>query len=293
MTTAIHNQNGKAQRSGGRHTRRGQRKSLGRGNWVRLYRKLIESAVFADAELLKVFVWCLLKANYRARQMLETTVGPGQFIFGRKAAARELGMAESSVRNRMSRLKKLEILDIKVDSTFSVVTICNWRTYQDGDSESGQASGQEKDRSRTHKKKGKKEKNVLKDSGGGPSGSFQEVTADMLRDPAALEAWRLASYHRFGSFGSEADKIMVQSAAAHALRIAGDEGNPAALFIETVRHPDRITAGDEDEGRRRAVDQGERQRGRIEQRRDADDEPVSMAEVLNGTLPRIAEASQQ
>ncbi|NDY71447.1 hypothetical protein [Desulfobacter hydrogenophilus] len=54
----------------------------------------------------------------------------GQFIFGRKTAAKELKMSPSTIRNRMEKLKTVENLDIQTDTHFSIVTIVNWELYQ-------------------------------------------------------------------------------------------------------------------------------------------------------------------
>ncbi|WP_020585632.1 hypothetical protein [Desulfobacter curvatus] len=54
----------------------------------------------------------------------------GQFIFGRKTAAKELKMSPSTIRNRMEKLKNVENLDIQTDTHFSIVTIVNWELYQ-------------------------------------------------------------------------------------------------------------------------------------------------------------------
>ena len=122
-----------------------------RTGYVFLHRKLIDSRVFQNADLLKVFIWCLLKANHEGkwvpltvgRGKIEVFVKPGQFIFGRSTAAKELKMAASSVRNRIGTLQKIEIISVKADTHYSIITIINWNTYQ--------AVGIKKDRQRTGK----------------------------------------------------------------------------------------------------------------------------------------------
>ncbi|MDR4509583.1 MAG: hypothetical protein MRJ65_15375 [Candidatus Brocadiaceae bacterium] len=106
--------------------------------WIKMHRKTISSRVFRNEGLFKVWAWCLLKANHKpswitlqtGRGESEVYVDAGQFIFGRHTAARELGMAESTVRNRMKKLKKLGNLDIQRDRHYSLITIVNWETYQ-------------------------------------------------------------------------------------------------------------------------------------------------------------------
>jgi hypothetical protein len=36
-------------------------------SWFRLYRRLEHSQVFQNAELLQLWVWCLMRANYKER----------------------------------------------------------------------------------------------------------------------------------------------------------------------------------------------------------------------------------
>jgi hypothetical protein len=122
--------------------------------WVSLWRKLQDNPVFQKPELLKVFIWCLLKATHAESRVLidcqEIKLQPGQFIYGRKKAAKELSMAESSVRNyidflagerdHVGRHEDRE-LDIFSRSNYSIITLRNWNKYQ----KSGQQSGQRQD----------------------------------------------------------------------------------------------------------------------------------------------------
>ena len=126
---------------------------------IQIHRKIMDSQVWKNPELFKVFCWCILRANYTDRWVTvatgrgETTVHikRGQFIFGRLKAAEELNMKPSSVRNRMAKLKKMQNVDIQPDTHFSIVTICNYELYQWEPGGTGQADGQAKDNQRTTK----------------------------------------------------------------------------------------------------------------------------------------------
>jgi DnaD/phage-associated family protein len=84
--------------------------------------------------MLKVFMYCLLKASHTpfkqriGRQSVD--VFPGQFVFGRKVASVEMGMKESTLWDYMKILKEDGVINIKSNNKFSVVTIVNWVTYQ-------------------------------------------------------------------------------------------------------------------------------------------------------------------
>jgi len=125
--------------------------------YVRLWRKIVDDPVFQDANLFKVFAWCLLRATYKpaavpvktGRGRTVVSLQPGQFIFGRHSASKDLGMPPSSIRNRLEVMKNLQILDIKPGTHFSIISVINWETYQADDDDDGQATGQAKDNQRT------------------------------------------------------------------------------------------------------------------------------------------------
>jgi len=48
------------------------------GGWIRLYRKTLESAVFQNETLLKIWIWCLLRAGHSAQTVsVKTGYQPG------------------------------------------------------------------------------------------------------------------------------------------------------------------------------------------------------------------------
>lgn len=106
--------------------------------WIKLHRKIEKSAVFQNEGILKVWIWCLIKANHEdkwvpvrtGRGTTQVLVKRGQFIFGRKTAAKALRMKEPTVQKRMMVLRKLENLIIQSNSHYSIVSIINWDTYQ-------------------------------------------------------------------------------------------------------------------------------------------------------------------
>jgi len=110
--------------------------------------------------------WVTLKTG---KGNIEVEINPGEFVFGRNAAAKELKMAPSTVRNRMAKLKKLLNLDIKEDKQYSIVSIINWDTYQTENKKEDikedkqrTSKGQAKDTNNKDNKDNKKEKKIYK-----------------------------------------------------------------------------------------------------------------------------------
>jgi len=63
---------------------------------------------------------------------------PGQFVFGRKTAAIELGMSEQSTRTCLQHLKDFKNIAIKTTNKFSIISIINWDRYQQTESQINQ-----------------------------------------------------------------------------------------------------------------------------------------------------------
>lgn len=90
---------------------------------------------------LKVWIWCLLKANHKEMSLSVKTgkgntvikIKRGQFVYGRHSASRALEMPSSTVRNIIALLVRWQNLDIKKDTHYSIITVLNYDSYQDID----------------------------------------------------------------------------------------------------------------------------------------------------------------
>ncbi|WP_347099645.1 DnaD domain protein [Staphylococcus ureilyticus] len=102
--------------------------------WIKLHRKLLDSPIFQNEKLFKVFAYCLMKASHKdhkqlvGRQIVE--LKKGQFVFGRKRASEELRLKESTVRDYIKLLENLQTIVVSSDNKFSVITVVNWAVYQ-------------------------------------------------------------------------------------------------------------------------------------------------------------------
>lgn len=100
-------------------------------DWIKLHRQTIDSRVFSDAFLLQLWVWCLLKANWKRSWFQGREIEPGQFATGRSNAADELGVSGSKWYRGMQRLAEFGNVKIEsVNNRFSLIEVVNWRVYQ-------------------------------------------------------------------------------------------------------------------------------------------------------------------
>lgn len=130
--------------------------------WIKLHRKLIKSEVFENEKLLKVFVWCMIKATRYSKEIVvganKINLLPGQFVTGRRKAAMELGMKDSTANNYLKRLEAMQMIRLNCNNRFTVVTIENYSFYQD-DSKKDDRKLTENEQKVDTNKKVKKENN--------------------------------------------------------------------------------------------------------------------------------------
>jgi len=90
----------------------------------------------------------LLKANYKPSFIplkvgLGTTsikIERGQFIFGRLKASEELLISGSTIYRHLQKFEELGQIKIEPNTNFSIITICNYNTYQSKKDNDGQPS---------------------------------------------------------------------------------------------------------------------------------------------------------
>jgi hypothetical protein len=126
-----------------------------RSGWVCLFRKIRDSLVFQNAELLKLWILCLVNANHQdALVRVDGLADPvlvkrGQFITGRYAlhseyyrAKRKSNKSPSTLWRWLESLQDMENLHIETNSRFSLITIVNYEIYQGIDFQNEQANEQ-------------------------------------------------------------------------------------------------------------------------------------------------------
>ena len=103
--------------------------------WVKLWRSSLDSSVFDSPIQWMVWCWCLMKATHQPYKFglngSDITLKPGQFICGRRQAARELPkVSEQQYRSAISFLELTHRIKVEANSKFSLVTIIKWEMYQ-------------------------------------------------------------------------------------------------------------------------------------------------------------------
>lgn len=139
--------------------------------FILLSRKLLDSDVFASQKLLKIWIWCMLKANYKDKA-IPLKVGKGEtvvkvkrgsFLFGRHKAEDELFIDGSTIYKAIKKLEQMDMINISSNNQYSIISICNYETYQDFKTYNGTSKEQVRNNQVTAKDQPSNTTNTLKE----------------------------------------------------------------------------------------------------------------------------------
>lgn len=114
------------------------------GDWIKVHRSLLDSQQMTDDWLCRLWIWCLLRANFEVSNFRGQQVMPGQFITGRITAAAELHVSPSKWYRGIQQLRDMGCIEICANSNWTTLTICNWKTYQEHAAKSEQPANSQR-----------------------------------------------------------------------------------------------------------------------------------------------------
>lgn len=98
--------------------------------FIKLHRSILDWDWWSDQNTFRVFIFLLLKANWKDGNHKGENVPRGSLVTGRKAIAEATGLSERSVRTALEHLKSTNEVTIKTMPKYSVITIKNYDKYQ-------------------------------------------------------------------------------------------------------------------------------------------------------------------
>jgi hypothetical protein len=98
--------------------------------WIKLHRKFLQWEWFTVDEMVKLFIYLLLSANHEDGNFQGVEVKRGQVITGLNKLSFNTGISIQTLRTCLKRLEKTSEINIQSTNKFSIITICNYDTYQ-------------------------------------------------------------------------------------------------------------------------------------------------------------------
>ena len=99
--------------------------------WVRIHRKMLSWQWYDDMPTKCLFLHLLLISNYTQSEWHGITVERGQIVTSYKNLATQTGLSVQQTRLALDKLQRTKEITIKTTNKFSIITICNYDSYQD------------------------------------------------------------------------------------------------------------------------------------------------------------------
>ncbi len=101
--------------------------------WIKLYRKFSDWEWFNISEMVHLFIYLLLNANHEEGTWRGIIIKRGQILTGLNTLNEKTGISIRSLRTCLDRLQKTKEIDRQTTNKYSLITICNYESYQGND----------------------------------------------------------------------------------------------------------------------------------------------------------------
>lgn len=99
-------------------------------DYIKVSRALLSHPVFSDEWLLKLFLWCLMKAEQQDNVVEGIQLRAGEFITSRFRASSELNANESRVYRGLRKLEDMGCIELESNTAHTSIFVCKYAQYQ-------------------------------------------------------------------------------------------------------------------------------------------------------------------
>ena len=104
--------------------------------WVKIHRKFQEWEWYDKSEMVHLFLHLLLSANVSDRQWHGMVIKRGQLVTSYESLRERTGLSVRTLRTCLEKLEQTGEITRKATNKFSLLTVCNYESYQDENFES-------------------------------------------------------------------------------------------------------------------------------------------------------------
>jgi len=111
--------------------------------WIKLHRSLLEWEWFQETITLHVFIYLLLRATPSETTYKGIFVPRGSLITSVRKIGEDTHIPDKRVRTAIQRLTNSKQITIKATNKFSLISVCNYESYQEKETDAGQTKGKQ------------------------------------------------------------------------------------------------------------------------------------------------------
>lgn len=101
--------------------------------WIKLHRRFLEWEWFDEPNVMKIFIYLLLAANSKPKRWKGMVINRGQLVTSQRKLADYTQLTRMQVRIAINKLIKTGEIIVNATHNFCIITICNYKSYQDDD----------------------------------------------------------------------------------------------------------------------------------------------------------------
>lgn len=101
--------------------------------FVKLHRDITEWGWMSKPKTFQLFVYCILRANYKDKMYQGTMIKRGEFVTSYPILAKALGVTVRSIRTSLEHLKSTHELTVKTSNQGTRIIVNNYHQYQQRD----------------------------------------------------------------------------------------------------------------------------------------------------------------
>lgn len=174
--------------------------------FIKVYRKFMEWEWYTDVNTTKLFLHCLLRANWKGGKWQGINYEPGEFITSLPSLSKETGLSIQQVRTSLEKLISTGELTSKTTDTSTgrklsknrIITVNNWDRHQgDNIQSNSQSNRQNVTYLLQNQKNGKNATGKLTaKSTGSSTGKKNEITIENTEENGCLEEYSNSQINR-------------------------------------------------------------------------------------------------
>ena len=104
---------------------------MAQDGFIFLHRKISDWEWYSDANTMRLFIHCLIKANYKDKQWHGILIKKGSFITSYEKLSIELGLTIRQIRTAIDKLKTTSEITYQSTNQYSIISINNWNKFQE------------------------------------------------------------------------------------------------------------------------------------------------------------------
>lgn len=108
---------------------------MNENKWIKLHSKITEWEWYRKPNVMRLFVHCLLKANWKESKFMGRTIPRGSFVTSLESLSKELGLSVQQIRTSLKHLISTKELTNESLTQYRIITVVNYELYQQNNKE--------------------------------------------------------------------------------------------------------------------------------------------------------------